>query len=188
MKKLFYLTICMSIIKERVSGQGQTLIPGDPKDLSGIVGLDGIPIVENGQNMAMIRSGRCQWNTLHGVQPSNGEGTQTNRWQSFIGDEKFFIKECGACLARADNAKGCPSPSLAWAYDCRANIIYTYGKCIRDHSAYFLFVVYIFPISIITWIICWLCCIKVRMCPLNRFINWYRAKNKRTKTDGFGVA
>ena len=39
---------------------GQALIPGDPKDLVGVVGMDGIPIIENGDNMAMVRSGRCQ--------------------------------------------------------------------------------------------------------------------------------
>ena len=186
MMKRLLMTICLMIMKK--INNGQSLIAGEPKDLKGIVGIDGIPIIENGQNMAMIRSGRCEWNTLHGVQASSGEGTQTNRWQSFIGQEAFFIKECGACLARADNAKGCPSPSLAWAYDCRANVIYTYAICIRDHSGYFLFVVYIFPLSILLFVIIWLCCIKVNMCPLNRFINWYRSKNKKTKSSGFGVA
>ena len=168
--------------------KGQALIPGEPNDLVGIVGMDGIPIVKSGANMAMLRGDRCQWNTLHGARPMEEAGTQSNRWQAFIGDKPFFIKECGACIARASNSKGCPSPSLAWSYGCRANIIYTYGECLRDTSIYFKFVVYWIPIGTLCLIICWLSCIKIRICPFNQIINYYRKKNKKTKTSSFGIA
>ena len=184
-KCLLTIYFMMITYNEKVVN-GQTLIPGEPKDLDGIVGIDGNPIIDSGTNKARMLGPRCEWNTLHGANPNIG--MEVAKWSELIKDKPFFIKECGACLARANQGSGCPSPSLAWAYDCKANDLYTLGFCLREQSAYFLFVVYIFPISTLLFILFWLSCIKIRICPCNQFINWYRKSNKRTKTSSFGVA
>ena len=173
------------LILHKVEGQG--MIQKPPGDIDGVMGVDGLPVVESGKNDAVLEGGKCQWNTLHGVQTGGKGAFHINKWQYFLGDKPFFLKECGACMARADNWKGCPSPSLAWSYDCRSNPTYTVGVCLRSASMYYIFAVYVFPISTLGFIVLWLTCMKLRICPLNMIINHCRKARGRTKMRNLGL-
>lgn len=93
--------------------------------------------------------------------------------------DDYFIPACGACLARANGGKGCPSPSIAYTYDCKSNSIFTVGECVKAYSSTNQFFIYIIPSIISTWILLWLCCSKMYFCPLAKFFQAHRKRKHK---------
>ena len=164
-----------------------SVIPGgQPEDFEGIIGTDGIPIIESGKNHAEIGQDVCAWDTKHGVVGALSEtdtivaGGQRANWDEWLHGRAYFNYHCGACLARADNARGCPAPSIAYSYGCRANDIYSWSQCLRQHSMLYIIIVFILPMAISSWVVLWLSCIKCKMCLCAMCIRKYRKSNNMT--------
>ena len=80
---------------------------------------------------------------------------------------------------------GCPAPSLAWTYECYANELFTYAFCHQIESKLYQITIYFLPGIITSFVLLWIGCLKISVCPGYALVNFFRKKRGRVKADAW---
>ncbi len=73
-------------------------------------------------------------------------------------------------------------------YTCDTNSTFTKGQCVSGYSFLFWVVFIALPAAWVAWMMTLICCVKIRACPMHRWINYARKKQGKELLGGSGPA